>query len=125
LPPAAAGPLSGRGLVDGFLYPEDAEGLAHGRSELRRSRHPTVKGFIKKQGLPLSTSWRSVFIYGQFLVLPFLVALGWILLPNINYYSWAVNSGIYFFYSFLMWQTWFDILLPGAPPPRSCSFDGK
>lgn len=114
LPPAAAGPLSGRGLVDGFLYPEDAEGLAHGRSELRRPRHPTVKGFIKKQGLPLSTSWRSVFIYGQFLVLPFLVALGWILLPNINYYSWAVNSGIYFFYSFLMWQTWFDILLPGC-----------
>jgi len=73
-----------------------------------------VKGFIKKQGLPLSTSWRSVFIYGQFLVLPFLVALGWILLPNINYYSWAVNSGIYFFYSFLIWQTWFDILLPGC-----------
>jgi hypothetical protein len=117
LPPAAEGSSSmmGRGLVDGYLYPEDAmAGATNQRSGLRRPRDPSVRRFIKKQGLPLATSMRSVFIYGQFLVVPFLVALFWVLLPDRDYYSWAVSSGLYFFYSFNIWQAWFDVLLPGC-----------
>ncbi len=52
----------------------------------------------------LSTSKRSLIIYFQFLVLPFLVSLAWVFIPKIEFYSWAVASGLYFLYVFLIWQ---------------------
>jgi hypothetical protein len=87
-----------------FLYPEDEEfalhdGLPEHRMELLCSLFRTSK--------------RSLIIYIQFLVVPFVITFGWIMIPDLDFWSWAVICGLYYLYSFLTWQVFFDLLLPG------------
>lgn len=58
-------------------------------------------------------SVRSLMIYVQLLIVPFVATALWLLLPIDDYPTFCVVVGIYQLFSFLAWLTFFDLVLPG------------
>ena len=59
-------------------------------------------------------SVRSLMIYIQLLVIPFIAVALWLLLPIRDYPTFCLVVSIYEFFSFLAWLTFFDLILPGT-----------
>lgn len=58
-------------------------------------------------------SVRSLMIYLQLLVIPFIAVALWLLLPIHSYPLFCLVVAIYQFFCFLSWLTFFDLILPG------------
>lgn len=89
-----------------FLYPEDAA------IDLAENEKFSYVETFKRRANCCSLS--SYIIYFQFLVVPFVVTFLWVLIPSLDFFSFSALSGSYFLYSFLIWQSFFDMILPGC-----------